>query len=245
MLVCQTGDSSSSTIAKASTTMARVIKERGSIEEGVTYMASSTITSVNTGALPGHVDGAKGGREPTAELCTTRWAEMLRQLCTADRVAALVAARKAQPLLSMSLWMRRGVSLDVTPADALAIVAGTEEDHGVPEPLPDARGRDVERGLTRSYAQSLRPDDATSVDASSFDDNHERRPGMRPRHATDGPRQAAGTGQTHQSTHRPHRTAAARAAPIRLGTSQQPRQVQAQGAVAHRRRRVSRTGVAY
>ena len=135
-------------------------------------MASSTITSVNTGALPGHVDGAKGGREPTAELCTTRWAEMLRQLCTADRVAALVAARKAQPLLSMSLWMRRGVSLDVTPADALAIVAGTEEDHGVPEPLPDARGRDVERGLTRSYAQSLRPDDATSVDASSFDDNH-------------------------------------------------------------------------
>jgi hypothetical protein len=37
--------------------------------------------------------------------------------------------------------MRHGVSLDVTPADALAIIAGTEEDHGVPEPLPGSEFR--------------------------------------------------------------------------------------------------------
>ena len=76
--------------------MVRVIQEQGSLAKGAEYMASNTITSVNLGALPVHVDGVKGGREPTAELCTTRWAEALRQLSTADRVAELLAARKAQ-----------------------------------------------------------------------------------------------------------------------------------------------------
>ena len=105
----------------------------------------------------------------------------------------LLAARKAQAELSMCLFLRHHIALDVTPANALAIVAGTEEDHGRPEPLPDADGRDLERGFTRSHAQSLRPDDATSGDASSFDDNHERRLGMRPRHAAGGQQQAAGS----------------------------------------------------
>ena len=156
-----------------------------------------------------------------------------------------MAARKAQAELSMSLWLRHHISLDVAPANALAIVAGTEEDHGVPEPLPDAGGRDVEQGFTRSYAQSLRPDDATSGDASSFSDNHERRLGMRPRHAVDSPRQAAGTGRTHLAARRPHRSEARCAKQAGLGPPQ-PRLVQAQGAVVRRRRpRVNRTGVAY
>ena len=142
--------------------MVRVIKECGSIADGVAYMACNTIASLNLGALPVHVDGAKGGREPTAELCTTRWAASLRHLSTADKVAELAAAREAQPLLGMSLWLRPGLSLDVTPASGLAIVPGTEGEHGVPEPLPDADGRDLERGFTRSLAQSLRPDEATT-----------------------------------------------------------------------------------
>ena len=231
----RTGNSSSSTIAKASTTMVRVIQEHGSLAKGVEYMASNTITSVNLGALPVHVDGVKGGREPMAELCTTRWAEALRQLSTADRVAELVAARRVQAELSMCLWLRHHIALDVTPANALAIVAGTEEDHGVPEPLPDADGRDLERGFTRSHAQSLRPDDATSGDASSFDDNHERRLGMRPRHAAGGQQQAAGTGRTRRDASRPQRTEAARAAPARLGTSARPPALQ--GAPVNRAKR--------
>ena len=85
----RTGNSYSSTIAKASSTMVRVIREHGSIAKGVEYMASNTIyTSVNTRAVPVHGDGVNGGREPMAELCTsTRWTEVLRQLSTADRVA--------------------------------------------------------------------------------------------------------------------------------------------------------------
>ena len=136
--------------------MVRVIKECGSIADGVAYMACNTIASLNLGALPVHVDGAKGAREPTAELCTTRWAASLRHLSTADKVAELAAAREAQPLLGMSLWLRPGLSLDVTPASGLAIVPGTEGEHGVPEPLPDADGRDLERGFTRSRISSRR-----------------------------------------------------------------------------------------
>ena len=240
------GNSSSSPIAKATSTMVRVIKECGSIAGGVAYMARNTITSFNIGALPVHVDGVKGAREPTAELCTTRWAAALRHLSTENKVAELAAARVAQPLLAMSVWLRHGLSLDVAPASGLAIASGTEEEHGVPEPLPDAGGRDLERGFTRSLAQSLRPDEATTDDAPCFDVNYQRRPGMRPRHATDGPRQAAGTGRTHQATHRPHRSEAARAAPNRLDPGRQPQPVQPQGAVVRRRdRRGNRTGLAF
>ena len=226
--------------------MVRVIKECGSIAGGVAYMACNTIASLNIGALPVHVDGVKGAREPTAELCTTRWAAALRHMSTADKVAELAAARVAQPLLAMSVWLRHGLSLDVAPASGLAIASGTEEEHGVPEPLPDAGGRDLERGFTRSLAQSLRPDEATTDDAPCFNVNYQRRPGMRPRHDTDGPRQAAGTGRTHQATHRPHRSEAARAAPNRLDPGRLPRPVQPQVTVVRRRdRRVNRRGAAY
>ena len=221
-----------------------MINECGSIAGGVAYMAGNTIASLNLGALPVHVDGAKGAREPTAELCTTRWAASLRHLSTADKVAELAAAREAQPLLGMSVWLRPALALDVTPASGLAIVPGTEGEHGVPEPLPDADGRDLERGFTRSRAQSLRPDESTTEDAPSFDVNYERRTGMRPRHATSGPRQAAGTGGTRLGARRPHRTEAARAAPNRLDPGGQPRPVQAhnlQGAVGRARIRKART----
>ena len=95
--------------------MVRVIKECGSIAGGVAYMARNTITSFNIGALPVHVDGVKGAREPTAELCTTRWAAALRHLSTENKVAELAAARVAQPLLAKSVWLRHGLSLDVAP----------------------------------------------------------------------------------------------------------------------------------
>lgn len=45
---------------------------------------------------------------------------------------------------------------------------GTESEHGVPTPLPDRLGRDVERGgFTRAVAQSCRPDDC--IDDLAFD----------------------------------------------------------------------------
>ena len=45
---------------------------------------------------------------------------------------------------------------------------GTESEHGVPVPLPDCEGRDVERGcFTRVVAQSCRPDDC--LDDLAFD----------------------------------------------------------------------------
>ena len=232
--------------------MARVIKECGSIAGGVGYMARNTIASLNLGALAIHVDGAKGAREPTAELCTTRWAASLRHLASASKVAQLAAAREAQPLLAMCIWLRQGVALDVAPASGLAIAAGTEGEHGVPEPLPDADGRDLERGYTRSLAQSLRPDEATTDDAPSYDVDYERRTGMRPRNATQ-PRQAApGAPGARQGARRPQRTNAARAPPNRLDPGHQAGARQAHRAAAPRAaavggpNRVNRkTGVAY
>ena len=50
---------------------------------------------------------------------------------------------------------------------------GTESEHGVPTPLPDGEGRDVERGgFTRAVAQSCRPDDC--LDDLAFDAARER-----------------------------------------------------------------------
>ena len=123
---------------------------------------------------------------------------MLSPLSTAGRVAELVAARKAQPLLSTCLWLRHGISLDVAPADALAIVAGTEEGHGVPEPLSDAGGHDVER----------RSSEASRARTPSHSDQMMQRPGMRQASATTTsavracahvpPRTAHGRQQAHQ-----------------------------------------------
>ena len=92
----------------------------------------------------------------TAELLATRWAAAAAGWSDAERALALAAARDKQPLVGMSLWLRWGVALDVAPCSGLAIVAGTESEHGVPEPLADTEGRDVERGgFTRALAQSM------------------------------------------------------------------------------------------
>ena len=49
-----------------------------------------------------------------------------------------------------------------------SIWQGTESEHGVPTPLRDRLGRDVERGgFTRAVAQSCRPDDC--LDDLAFD----------------------------------------------------------------------------
>jgi len=77
-------------------------------------------------------------------------------------VRELAACREAQPLAACSLWLRTSVALDAAPCSGLALVAGTESEHGVPVPLPDSHGRDVERGgFTRAIAQSCRPDDCS------------------------------------------------------------------------------------
>ena len=76
----RTGNSSSSTIAKASTTVVRVIQEQGSLAKGAEYMASNTITSVNLGALPVHVDGVnpsgsviRNADAPLSGACHVLW----------------------------------------------------------------------------------------------------------------------------------------------------------------------------
>ena len=56
---------------------------------------------------------------------------------------------------------------------------GTESEHGVPVPLPDCEGRDVERGcFTRVVAQSCRPDDC--LDDLAFDAARTRPPEREP-----------------------------------------------------------------
>ena len=233
-------NAANSPIAKASSTVARICKEQGSFKGACTYMAANTMASINLSHLSVHIDGAKASKgEPTAEMCTTRWADMLQGLSSPAKKARLAAARQLQPLLAMSLWLRRSVALDIAPCSGLAIVAGTEEEHGVPVPLPDDNGGDMERGLTRSVAQSLRPDDATQGDAPTFQDGQERRPGLRLRgrdnqavpgeaaevvagvtQAAPGIQAAAGGGRKG----RPKRSQKARAAPNRLvpGTNPPP-----------------------
>ena len=75
-------------------------------------------------------------------------------------MALLASARQKQPLLSKLLWPRQALALDVFPCRDIAMVAGTEGEHGVPvpEPIDELPGVDLERGLTRSMAQSCRVD---------------------------------------------------------------------------------------
>lgn len=83
-------------------------------------------------------------------------------------------------MLSMSNWLRRSLAVDVAPCSGAAISAGTEDEHGVPEPDLEALGmteEEAERGLTRSFAQSLRIDSRVAQDAPTLE--NERRPGLR------------------------------------------------------------------
>lgn len=75
----------------------------------------------------------------------------------------------------MSLWLTASLALDVAPCSGLALVAGAAlGPHGVPEPQPDERGRDLERGYTRSVAQSCVPDNRGTEDLPWFDPNRRR-----------------------------------------------------------------------
>ena len=69
---------------------------------------------------------------------------MLSAVPLAQRAALLAAARQHQPYLSMSVWLRRSLTMDITPGRGLGIVPGTEEDHAVPVPL--GRGPIAPRG---------------------------------------------------------------------------------------------------
>ena len=114
-----------------------------------------------------------------------------------------------------------------------------------------ATSSEASRARTPSHSDQMmqRPGCGDASIGSSFDDSHERRPGMRPRPATDGPRQAAGTsgprqaagtGRTHQAppgrTPTTHRSEAACAAPNRLDSGRQRRPLEAPGDVVRRRR---------
>ena len=60
--------------------------------------------------------------------------------------------------------------------------AGTEDEHGVPTPAPYAEWseKEMERGLTRSWAQSLRPDDECQYDKPTLEPiGTPRRTGLR------------------------------------------------------------------
>ena len=186
--------------AKASSTIVRICAEQDSVNAAGSYIACSTMAAVNCGNLAVHVDGAKKLREPTAEIVSTRWAAMMKKYSSqAAKEAALDEARKQNQLQSTTCFLRSSIAFSVAPCSGLGIVAGSDDEHGVPEPEAGEAGDEVERGLTRSFAQSLRPDDATARDLPSFDDEAVRRVGLRqpPRPEPEdagaaGPRQAAG-----------------------------------------------------
>jgi hypothetical protein len=148
----------------AELTWRRVCYESQDLNEAALYFARGTRASCVCQALAVHVDGVASRRlrPPTAELVTTRWAHAAASWSDDERVRELAACREAQPLAACSLWLRTSVALDAAPCSGLALVAGTESEHGVPVPLPDSHGRDVERGgFTRAIAQSCRPDDCS------------------------------------------------------------------------------------
>ena len=188
-------------LAKASSTVVRVCSEHDTVGDAAVSLAGGTIASVNCGCLAVHVDGAAQRREPTAEIVTTRWAQMMKKLrTTAAKEAALEEARKKRPLQSTTLFLRSSIAFSVAPCSGLGIVAGSEDEHGVPEPEADESGDDVERGMTRSFAQSLRPDEATAQDLPSFDDAAVRRAGLRrPPPLQSGPQDAGASGAPRQA----------------------------------------------
>jgi hypothetical protein len=110
-------------IVKATSTVVRVCSFCHSMEWAHAYFAINGTTAINCQSLSVHVDGASRKKEPTAELLQTRWAHVLRGGTHASRRARLDAARALQPLLGMSLWLRRGLAVDVAPCSGLAISA--------------------------------------------------------------------------------------------------------------------------
>ena len=110
------------------------------------------------------------------------WAHALRTLSREEQAGTLLAARANQLLLSISLWLRRSIGIDVVPCADVVVSAGTEDEHGVPTPAPYAEWseKEMERGLTRSWAQSLRPDDECQYDKPTLEPiGTPRRTGLR------------------------------------------------------------------
>ena len=125
-----------------------------------------------------------------------------------------------------------------------SIWQGTESEHGVPTPLRDRLGRDVERGgFTRAVAQSCRPDDC--LDDLAFDAVRRRARGCAGQLPVVGrPQQVAGRrgGQAGQPQ-RPMPGAALRAHLFRGAAPQVNNPRPANGWAATRQNR--RTGVMY
>lgn len=156
-----TGSATGNPVVKASSTVVRVYGMSSSAEWAHAFLAVNATAAVNCQALAIHVDGASRRKEPTAEQLSVRWANMLSTHSHAQCKARLAEARQKQRLLSMLVCLRRGLAIDVAPCSDLLISAGTEDEHGVPQPDTDLHGVDeagLERGFTRSHATSLRPD---------------------------------------------------------------------------------------
>ena len=169
-------------LVKASSTIARVYGMSQSVDWAHAYMAVNATAAVNCQGLAIHVDGASRRKEPTAELLSTRWANVLSAQSHTQCKAVLAEARQKQQLLSMLVCLRRGLAIDVAPCSDLLISAGTEDEHGVPQPDTDLHGideADLERGYTRSYATSLRPDAEGVHDLPFLDGCGVRRTGLR------------------------------------------------------------------
>ena len=113
-------------------------------------------------------DGAARRKEPTAELLTTLWAHALRTLSREEQAGTLLAARANQLLLSISLWLRRSIGIDVVPCADVVVSAGTEDEHGVPTPAPYAEWSEKEIERLGSPGHGRSPcDPMTSANTTS------------------------------------------------------------------------------
>ena len=175
-------------LVKAANMVARAYCEAESIEWGDAKLACNTKAAANVGSLAVHVDSASRRTEGTAELLTTSWAQCVAGLPREQQRDLYQAAELQTPLLSKTLFLRRSIAMDVYPCEDIAIVAGTEDEHGVLSADGIAglsAGADIERGLTRSMAQSCR------VDADSYGNTDASAYGIPRRHKLRRPAQPA------------------------------------------------------
>ena len=107
-------------------TWLRVCSEQPDFDAASHYFARGTRASLVSQPMAVHVDGVAQRRQrprTSVELLTTRWAEVAYSWSDSQRKAELAAARRTQPLVATSLWLRTSISLNVTPCRGLALVA--------------------------------------------------------------------------------------------------------------------------
>jgi hypothetical protein len=122
-------------------TWLRVCSEQPDFDAACHCFARGTRASLVSQPMAVHVDGVaqrKQRHRTSVELLTARWAEAACSWSNSEREAELAAARRTQPLVATSLWLRTSISLDVTPCRGLALVA-------VPPPTVAKSDREPQR----------------------------------------------------------------------------------------------------